>query len=157
MRILVALAATLLLAASAPAARSPQAPPLAGVDLVSGKRVSLDDYRGRVVVVNVWGAWCGGCLLEARDLARFVLKHPGVAVLGIDSEDTRAAARAFYRRFGLHHPSIFDPRGVLARRLGLTGLPTTLFLDRRHRIVAKVVGAGTLTRFEGALRVAVGA
>ena len=153
---LVALAGALLLAAAAPAARSLQAPPLAGVDLVSGKRVSLADYPGRVVVVNVWGAWCEGCVTEARDLASFVGRHPGVVVLGIDSVDTRAAARAFYRRFGLHHPSIFDPKGVLARRLGLAGLPTTLFLDRRHRIVATVVGAGTLPGFEGALRVAVG-
>jgi thiol-disulfide isomerase/thioredoxin len=138
------------------AAAALQAPPLAGNDVVSGKRLSLADYSGRVVVVNVWGAWCGGCITEAPDLARFVRRHPGVAVLGIDSEDSRTAARAFYRRFGLHHPSIFDPKGVLARRLGLQGLPTTLFLDRRHRVVARVVGAGTLSRFEGALRVALG-
>jgi len=138
------------------AAAALQAPPLAGTDLVSGKRVSLADYSGRVVVVNVWGAWCGGCITEAPDLARFVRRHPGIAVLGIDSEDSRTAAQAFYRRFGFHHPSIFDPKGVLARRLGLKGLPATLFLDSRHRVVATVVGAGRLSRFEGALRVALG-
>jgi thiol-disulfide isomerase/thioredoxin len=138
------------------AAAALQAPPLAGTDVVTGKRLSLADYSGRVVVVNVWGAWCGGCITEAPDLARFVRRHPGVAVLGIDSEDSRSAARAFYRRFGLHHPSIFDPKGMLARRLGLQGLPTTLFLDRRHRIVATVVGAGTSSGFESALRVALG-
>jgi thiol-disulfide isomerase/thioredoxin len=144
------------LVAALVAAVSLQAPPLSGVDVVTGKRLSLDDYRGRVVVVNVWGAWCGGCITEAPDLARFVRRHPGVAMLGVDSEDSKAAARAFYRRYGLHHPSIFDPQGVLARRLRLHGLPTTLFLDPRHRIVATVVGAGTLPRFEGALRVALG-
>ena len=138
------------------AAASLQAPPLAGTDVITGKRLSLADYRGRVVVVNVWGAWCGGCITEAPDLARFVTRHPGVAVLGVDSEDSKAAARAFYRRFGLHHPSIFDPQGALAHRLGLQGLPTTLFLDRSHRVVATVVGAGTLAGFEGALRVALG-
>jgi thiol-disulfide isomerase/thioredoxin len=131
-----------------------QAPQLSGTDVISGNRLSLADYAGRVVVVNVWGAWCGGCITEAPDLARFERRHPGLAVLGIDSEDSRTAARAFYRRFALRHPSIFDPSGALARRLGLVGLPVTLFLDRRHRVVDRVVGAGTLSRFERGLRVA---
>ena len=156
MRMLVTLVAALALAAGAAAARSLQAPPLAGVDVITGKRLSLDDYEGRPVVVNVWGSWCGGCRTEARDLASFIRTHRKVPMLGIDSEDTKPAARAFYRRYGFHHPSIFDPGGALARRLGLTGLPTTLFLDRQHRIVATVVGAGTLSGFEGALRIALG-
>jgi thiol-disulfide isomerase/thioredoxin len=153
-RLALALACALAFAAVAPAAGPAPAPALAGVDLVTGKRIALADFRGRVVVVNVWGSWCHGCVTEARELARFVRRHPSVAVLGIDSEDSRAAARVFYRRFGLRHPSIFDPRGALARRLGLTGLPTTLFLDRRHRVVGAVVGAGTLASFERQLRIA---
>jgi thiol-disulfide isomerase/thioredoxin len=142
--------------AAALAAAALQVPMLAGVDVVSGKPLSLADYRGRPVVINVWGAWCGGCITEAPALARFTRLHPGVPLLGIDAEDSRTAARAFYRRYHLHHPSIFDPQGVLSRRLHLRGLPTTLFLDRRHRIVARVVGAGTLPRFERALRAALG-
>jgi thiol-disulfide isomerase/thioredoxin len=138
------------------AAAALQAPTLAGADVVSGKPLSLRDYRGRVVVVNVWGSWCGGCIAEAADLRRFVSRHPRIVVLGLDSEDSLSAARAFYRRHGLRHPSIFDPSGTLARRLRLQGLPTTLFLDRRHRIVARVTGAGTLAEFERALRVALG-
>jgi thiol-disulfide isomerase/thioredoxin len=126
------------------------------VDVITGRSLSLADYRGRVVVVNVWGAWCGGCITEAPALERFEREHRGVAVLGIDAEDSRAAARAFYRRYGLRHPSIFDPTGKLARSLRLRGLPTTLFLDRRHRIVATVVGAGTLAKFERGLRAALG-
>lgn len=147
---------TLGLVAAAPAARSLQAPPLAGRDVITGKKVSVDDYDGRVVVINVWGSWCGGCTQEARDLGAFIQEHPRLAVLGIDSEDTKAGARAFYRRYGYHHPSIFDPQGTLAHRLGLTGLPTTLFLDRQHRIVATIVGAGTVSGFDGALKVALG-
>jgi thiol-disulfide isomerase/thioredoxin len=153
-RLVAAFVLALGLVAAAPAARSLQAPPLAGIDVITGKHVSLDDYDGRVVVVNVWGSWCGGCIEEARDLAAFIQEHPKLAVLGVDSEDTKAGARAFYRRYGYHHPSIFDPQAVLARRLGLTGYPTTLFLDRQHRIVATVVGSGKVSGFDGALRVA---
>ena len=154
MKALAALLAGLALTAAAPAASTLQAPRLSGVDVITGKRISLDDYRGRPVVINVWASWCRGCRTEARDLADFARAHPRVPLLGIDSEDSKRAARAFFRRYGFRHPSIFDPNGALAIRLGLAGLPTTLFLDRRHRIVASVAGAGTLARFEAALRVA---
>jgi thiol-disulfide isomerase/thioredoxin len=144
------------LAASAGAAAPRRAPPLSGADVVTGKPLSLADYKGRVVVVNVWGAWCGGCITEAPALRRFAERHPSIVLLGIDSEDSRAAARAFYRRYGLRHPSIFDPSDVLARRLRVHGLPTTYFLNRRHEIVATIAGTGTLAKFDRALHAAIG-
>jgi thiol-disulfide isomerase/thioredoxin len=154
MRLVAAAVLASALAAPAGAARVRQAPPLAGRDAITDAPVSLADYRGRVVVINVWGTWCGGCITEAPALARFARAHPDVALLGIDAEDSRPAARAFYRRYGWRHPSIFDPQDVLARRLGAHGLPTTYFLDRRHRIVATIAGAGTFSRFERGLRAA---
>jgi thiol-disulfide isomerase/thioredoxin len=143
-------------AGSAFAAVPRQAPTLSGTDVVTGKPLSLADFAGRVVVVNVWGAWCGGCITEALALRRFAARHPKVVLLGIDSEDSRTAARSFSRRYGLRHPSIFDPKDVLARRLRVQGLPSTYFLNRRHQIVATVAGAGTLAKFERALRAAIG-
>jgi thiol-disulfide isomerase/thioredoxin len=155
-RIVAAAAAFAVLAGSAAAAGSVQAPPLAGTDVATGKRLSLADYGGRVVVVNVWGSWCGGCITEASALRRFAARHPRVVLLGIDAEDSRSAALAFERRYGLHHPSIFDPNDVLAHRLRVHGLPTTYFLNRQHRIVATIAGAGTLRRFESGLHAAFG-
>ncbi len=151
----LAFLAAALVAAPASAA-GPPAPALSGVDALTGKRVSLADYRGRAVVVNVWASWCGGCKEEARDLAFFAREHPSVALLGLDTEDSKAGARAFYRRYGFSHPSIFDPKGTLAERLGIAGIPTTLFLDSRHRIVANVTGSATLAQLEAGLRQARG-
>jgi thiol-disulfide isomerase/thioredoxin len=152
-----AIVAAALTASALAAAPVRQAPPLSGTDVLSGRRISLGAYAGRPVVVNVWGAWCGGCIVEAPALRRFAALHPGVVLLGIDAEDSRAAARAFAHRYGLRHPSIFDPHDVLARRLRVRGLPTTYFLDRRHRIVATVAGTGTLAKFERGLRAALDA
>ena len=104
------------------------------------------------MVINAWASWCGGCIAEARDLRAFVRSHPGVALLGIDSEDSRTGARAFRRTHGFTWPSVFDPKGLVARKLGVKGLPTTLFLDRRHRIVFAILGAGSLRRFNDGLR-----
>lgn len=125
-----------------------------GTDPVTGKHVSLADYPGRPIVLNVWGSWCGPCNAEAPDLRRFAAAHPGAQVIGIDLQDTRSGARAFYKRYGWTHPSIFDPNGDIAFRLGLTGTPTTYFLDRGHRIVTQIVGATDLAGFDRGLTLA---
>jgi thiol-disulfide isomerase/thioredoxin len=126
---------------------------LHGRDPITGREVSLVQFAGRPVVVNVWASWCTGCNQEAADLAHFAASHPG-ALLGVDTQDTTGGARAFYRKWRWHHPSISDPSGSLSAGLAVTGLPTTYFLDRRHRIAGKIVGAGNLAEFEQGLRLA---
>jgi thiol-disulfide isomerase/thioredoxin len=130
------------------------APSLHGRDPITGRQVSLARFAGRPVVLNVWASWCSGCNQEAADLARFAASHRGAQVLGVDTQDTTGGARAFYRKWHWHHPSIADPSGSLSARLAVTGLPTTYFLDRRHREVAKIVGAGNRAEFERGLRLA---
>ena len=156
MRLAFALLAVLVAAAPAAAVRSgallpirppKPAPALAGLDPVSGKRVSLAQWRGRPLLINVWGSWCYPCRAEAPHLRTFTVRHPR-SVLGIDIEDSKRGARAFYRRYGVRFPSIFDPNDVLIRRLGGVGSPTSFFLDSRHRIVAILAGAGTIALFE---------
>jgi len=148
--VLVALAATLTAAAVAgvfvPGGNRP-APVLTGSDPVTGKHVSLAQWAGKPVLVNLWGSWCHPCRDEAGQLRRFLARHPG-SVLGIDVEDSKSGATSFQQRYRVHFPSIFDPRDVLVHRLRGTGTPITYFLDRRHRIVAAVYGAGTLAIFE---------
>jgi thiol-disulfide isomerase/thioredoxin len=123
------------------------APALAGVDAISGKRVSLAAWSGKPLLVNLWGSWCHPCRDEAKELRAFLARHPGT-VLGIDVEDSMPGARSFQRRYKVHFPSIFDPKDLLVDRLKATGTPTTYFLDRRHRIVASLYGAGSLAVFE---------
>jgi thiol-disulfide isomerase/thioredoxin len=125
---------------------------IAGTDPVTGDHVSLADYPGKPIVLNVWGSWCVGCMAEARDLATFAREHSDVQTIGIDTQDTAAGARAFYRQYGWKHPSIADPNGRIAAKLALQGTPTTFFLDRRHHIVARIVGATDLAGFEHGLK-----
>jgi thiol-disulfide isomerase/thioredoxin len=127
---------------------------LAGTNPIDGGKVSLADFPGKPIVLNVWGAWCTGCRAEARDLAAFANAHPEVQVVGLDSTDSRGAARAFYRHYGWHHPSIEDRSGAVAAKLGVTGFPTTFFLDRNHRVVTQIIGATNRTGFERGLRAA---
>ena len=128
-----------------------------GSDPITGKTVSTIAYAGKPLVVNVWGSWCPGCLEEAVALQTFVERHPEIQMIGIDLNDTKRGAQAFYRQTGWKHPSVYDPSGKIAYRLGLQGTPTTFFLDRDHRIVARIVGATDLAGFEQGLSQALSA
>jgi thiol-disulfide isomerase/thioredoxin len=125
--------------------------PVTGKTL-EGKRISLSDYAGKVVVVNVWGSWCAPCRAEAPMLADAArdLASRDVVFLGIDSRDpSTAAARAFVRRFDVPYPSIYDQRGrtLLSFRGTLTpnSVPSTVVVDRQGRVAASVLGEITRT------------
>ncbi|MCP3753557.1 TlpA disulfide reductase family protein [Streptomyces sp. TBY4] len=128
----------------------PQAPELSGADL-DGKPVGLAEFRGQVLVLNVWGSWCGPCRAEADDLARLSgqTREQGVRFLGINTRDRdRAAARSFVRAHGLEFPSLHDPTGELLLRfppalLNPQTIPSTLVIDRRGRIAVSIGGAVT--------------
>lgn len=130
---------------------------LSGTDPITGSSVSLADYAGKPVVINVWGSWCEGCIAEAADLQRFVERHPEAQMIGIDLQDSTDGARAFYARWGWKHPSISDPRGEISKGLGLQGTPTTFFLDKSHRIATRIVGATDTAGFEQGLAAALSA
>jgi thiol-disulfide isomerase/thioredoxin len=117
-------------------------PQLTGDSLLEpGKTIGTGDYAGKVLIVNIWGSWCGPCRTEAADL-EFVLnqtKASGVDLLGIDVRDVREAAADFVTDRGLTYGSIFDPPGRTL--VDLNGyprntVPSTIVLDRQHRVAA---------------------
>ncbi|MFI5669923.1 TlpA family protein disulfide reductase [Streptomyces sp. NPDC051704] len=132
-----------------PGAR-PDAPALDGDDL-DGNAVSLAGLRGHVVVLNVWGSWCGPCRAEADGLEQLSrrTRSEGVRFLGINTRDRDpAAARSFVRAHSLSFPSLPDPTGELLLRfppalLNPQAVPATLVIDRRGRIAAGIGGAVT--------------
>jgi thiol-disulfide isomerase/thioredoxin len=146
--VLVCLGVALALTATASAAK----PPIAGRDVLTGKAVSLAQFRGKPVFVNVWGSWCLGCTGEATMLTRFARAHKReIAFLGIDTEDSKAGARAFYKRFDTAYPSIWDPKGILAGAWS-RGTPTTLVFDRKHLFVRRIEGSATPAQLKAALQ-----
>jgi thiol-disulfide isomerase/thioredoxin len=111
-----------------------------GESIFDGDNVSLSRFEGKPVVVTIWASWCPGCNAEARRLARFAKAHPEAGFIGVDFSDTKEDARGFYEKYGWEFPSVFDPDGRIAGELGLQGTPTSIFLDREHREVARIVG-----------------
>lgn len=117
---------------------------LSGPELTDPNRtLSLDDFAGKVVVVNVWGQWCGPCRAEISQLQKVyeATRDKGVAFLGIDVRDNnRDAAVDFVTDRKVSFPSIYDPamRTMIAfgGKYPTTVIPSTVVLDRQHRVAA---------------------
>ncbi|WP_278261534.1 TlpA disulfide reductase family protein [Nocardia sp. AG03] len=117
---------------------------LSGPDLMNeGKTVSVADFPNQVVVVNLWGQWCGPCRAESPALEKVyaATKDKGVAFLGINVRDhQRDKAQDFVVDNKIEYPSIYDPSMRTLLALGgnfpTSVIPTTLILDRQHRVAA---------------------
>ncbi|GAB3973967.1 TlpA family protein disulfide reductase [Streptomyces sparsus] len=124
------------------------APDIAG-ETVDGGELRLSDYRGKVVVLNVWGSWCAPCRAEAPNLAKVAedTADQDVQFVGINTRDLdKANAQAFDRTYGIEYPSLFDPSGKLILKfpkgsLNPQSIPSTLILDREGRIAARALKA----------------
>lgn len=116
-------------------------------ETVEGEPVSLDDHQGKVVVMPVWGSWCGPCRAEAPMLAEAArdLEDDGVVFLGINSRDENTAkVLAFQDRFDIPYDSIYDPAGetLLAFHgiLPPQTIPSFVFVDTDGKVAARVLG-----------------
>jgi thiol-disulfide isomerase/thioredoxin len=121
-----------------------------------GAAIDLADYRGKVVVLNLWGSWCGPCHEEMPDIVAAEKKLSGkpVAFLGLNERDNAASAAGFERDYGMSWPSIADAggRALLAFRgvLPPNSTPSTLILDAQGRVAVRIGGVvpSTLTLTE---------
>jgi len=120
---------------------------LAG-ETVDGAQLDLASLRGKPVVLNVWRSDCAPCRKEAGELraAATELGARNASFVGLNTDDQLASAKSFERTFAVGYPSLFDPGDLLISLRGSVppnALPTTLVLDRRGRIAARVSGATT--------------
>ena len=114
-------------------------PPMAQLQKLGGEGTgSLADFKGRVVLVNVWASWCEPCRDELPLLERTHkrLEREGATVLGIDVKENSGAALEAVREFGLTYPNLRDPDGTYVREFGQTGYPETYVLDRQGKVAA---------------------
>jgi thiol-disulfide isomerase/thioredoxin len=118
-------------------------PALAGSTL-AGAPLSLTDLRGKPTFLNFWQSYCGPCQDEARQLTAFTSTLKGKAnFVGIDVQDGRGPALAFVHKYDWQYPQLPVSDIELVERFGVVGFPTTLVLDRKGRIVDKIVGPTT--------------
>jgi thiol-disulfide isomerase/thioredoxin len=122
---------------------------LAG-ETLHGEHLDVADFKGKIVVLNLWGSWCGPCRAEARYFSEVAkeTKAQGVEFVGINTRDAeKHKAINFEKDYGVEYPSLYDPIGKLIVNgfprgtLNPQAIPTTIVLDREGRIAARSLKA----------------
>ena len=107
-----------------------------------GKKVSLKDFRGKVVFLNFWATWCASCRDEMPAMQRLYKEFGGrgFEIIGVNVKDKRPDALAFVKRLQITYPILFDPRGEVGELYGAYGMPLSYLIDRNGIVVARLLG-----------------
>ena len=143
------LVSVLLLGTLPALADGPVAPPLAigapapgfSLETIDGKRVSLEDFRGKTLVVNAWATWCPPCRQETPDmLAAYKQLHASdVVFLGIDSSEDPSLVRTFVATKGIGWQQALDTDRKFSSAYGIQFIPTTFVIDPKGIVRARFI------------------
>lgn len=110
---------------------------------LEGKEVSLTDYRGQVVLLNIWATWCPPCKEEMPSMEKLYQQLNGkgfqILAVSIDKEDTKVV-KDFVQKNGLSFTILHDRKNILWNKYGMTGVPESFIIGKDGRIVEKVIG-----------------
>lgn len=110
---------------------------------LEGKRVSLNDFKGKVIVLNFWATWCAPCRAEIPSLERLYtgFKNKDFVVIGVSVDNSEKAVKSFVRQVGITFPVLLDSgKEVSFDDYGVVGLPMTFLIDQRGFIIEKIFG-----------------
>ena len=110
---------------------------------LDGKKVSLADFKGKVVLLNIWATWCAPCVAEMPSMEKLYqeLKDEGFELLAVNVDESGAETVApFMEKHKLGFPVLLDPRGDIKNLYLTTGIPESFIIDKHGIIVEKVVG-----------------
>lgn len=115
----------------------------------TGTPFRLSDYRGKVVLINFWGTWCGPCVQELPELIAVQEKYQarGFTIIGLadnndprlTEEQYRQALQGYIQEKGINYPNVPIPEGI-KQAYGLEAFPTSLLLDKDGKVVYATVG-----------------
>ncbi|HYX52356.1 MAG TPA: TlpA disulfide reductase family protein [Candidatus Limnocylindrales bacterium] len=117
---------------------------------LSGRQFTISDYKGKVLLVNFWAAWCAPCQEEIPQFAALQTKYgsQGLQVIGISVEDIESELRDFCRKKNVNYPVVPGDAKIADAFGGILGLPTTLLIGRDGRIYKKYAGATDFATLE---------
>jgi thiol-disulfide isomerase/thioredoxin len=121
----------------------PKPVPAASFRTAGDATTDLGQFRGKVLLVNLWASWCIPCRVEMPALDKLAadLDGPDFQVLAVAEHDGRDKAEAFLNEVGAHHIVLgVDDSMKSAYAWGAEGLPATLLIDREGREVGRVIG-----------------
>lgn len=122
--------------------------------LLDGRQVSLEQLRGKVVLVNFWATWCPYCRHEMPDMERFYgdYRAQGFEILALSQDDAPEPVRQFMAKDGYHFPAAMAQPEQAASLGGVSRLPTSFIIDRQGRVRHKISGQVHYARLESLVK-----
>ncbi|OHD71645.1 MAG: hypothetical protein A2177_13450 [Spirochaetes bacterium RBG_13_68_11] len=110
---------------------------------LTGGKVKLSSYRGRVVFLNFWATWCPPCRAEMPSMERLhkLLRDRGLEIVAVDLQEPKDTVRKFVKDNALTFTVLLDPQGAVGGAWGAQSIPTTYLIDRKGAILARSVGS----------------
>ena len=120
---------------------------------LEGNRVTLSDFRGKVVFINFWATWCPPCRAEMPEIEAVYqeYKSQDVVIIGVDILEDENEVLQFVQKGGFNWIFVIDTTGEVTRNYGIVAIPTSFFLDREGVIQSVKVGAMTKREIESHL------
>ena len=107
---------------------------------ISGKKVNINDYKGKPLVINFWATWCGPCMQEIPDFDLVQSKYEGsVKFLMVYDESSLANIQGFFKKYNYHLTFLQSQKGF--KQMGIYSIPTTYFLDKDLNVIDSKSGS----------------
>ena len=122
---------------------------------IEGEKVSLSDYKGKVVIIDFWATWCAPCRKGIPDLISIQNDYKDdVVVIGIslDQQNTKARVPSFVKTMGINYPVVYFNDKVINDFGGVRAIPTSFIIDQKGNIVNKMVGLYPRSAYEKQLK-----
>ena len=123
---------------------------------LQGRKLSLAEYKGKVILLDFWASWCVPCQAEIPRFIEWQKKYgpQGFQVIGLSMDDDKKPAQAFARRYKLNYPVAMGSEKIAESYGGVLGFPANIIIDRQGRVVAKHVGETDLNDLETEIKAA---
>ena len=117
---------------------------------LTGQKLSLSSYRGKVVLLDFWATWCDPCREEIPHFVELQKKYgaEGLQIVGVSMDDGPEPVREFYQRFKMNYPVVMGNAKTGELYGGVLGLPIAFLIGRDGRIIARHIGATDISVFE---------
>ena len=107
-----------------------------------GKKLSLKDFHGKLVLLNFWATWCEPCRKEMPTMVRLhnEFKTKGFEIVAVNVKDKRSDALTFIKKMKMNFPVMMDPEGEAGLLYGAFGMPITYLIDDKGLVMARLLG-----------------
>lgn len=121
---------------------------------LDGNDVSLKNYRGKYVLLNIWATWCGPCRYEIPDLIRIRKKYQdkGFEIIGIVVSSKEKAVKKMVEEYGITYPVVWGTAEALAQFGPINAIPRTFLLNKEGKIVEDILGSRDYNFFDTMLK-----